>query len=73
MSNYNEKIVNVLTGETIIRDYTAKEIAEVEAVIAKVEAERLAKEQAETDRIAARQAIFDRLGITADEAAVLGL
>jgi hypothetical protein len=61
------KIVNCTTGEEIVRDATAAEIAQIKvdaanAVAAKSEAE--AKE-------AARQAILDRLGLTADEAKLL--
>ena len=57
------KIVDVTTGEEIIRDANAKEIAQIQidaanAVAAKSEAE--AKE-------AAKAAILDRIGLTADE------
>ena len=57
------KEYNCETGEEIIRDATAKEIAQLEneysiAAAAKTEAE--AQE-------AQRQAILDRLGLTADE------
>ena len=61
------KIVDVSTGEEIVRDANAEEIAQMEidaanAATAKAEAE--AKE-------AQRQAILDRLGLTADEAKLL--
>jgi hypothetical protein len=61
------KIVNCTTGEEIVRDATAEEIAQMEldstnAAARKAEAE--AKE-------ASRQAILDRLGLTADEAKLL--
>ena len=57
------KIVNCETGEEIVRDATAEEIAQKEidaanAVARKAEAE--AKE-------AQRQAILDRIGLTSDE------
>ena len=57
------KIVNVETGEEIIRDANAEEIAQIEldaanAAAAKAEAE--AKENA-------KAAILDRIGLTADE------
>ena len=63
MTKPQVKIVNVTTGEEIVRDATAEEIAQMEidaanAVARKTEAE--AKE-------AARQAILDRIGLTADE------
>jgi hypothetical protein len=61
------KIVNCETGEEIVRDANAEEIAQMKldtdnAATAKAEAE--AKE-------AERQAILDRLGLTADEAKLL--
>jgi hypothetical protein len=61
------KIVNCTTGEEIVRDATAEEITQMEldstnAAARKAEAE--AKE-------ASRQAILDRLGLTADEAKLL--
>jgi hypothetical protein len=64
-----EKTLDLTTGEeTIIeRDETAEEIAEREAR----EAE-LATLRAEAEaKAAARQAILDRLGLSADEAALL--
>jgi len=39
--------------------------------LAKDQAADKAAEQAVTDKVAARQAVLDRLGITADEAALL--
>lgn len=62
-----EKIVNVETGEETWRDYTAEEIAKVEEAIAKSALEAL--QQAE--KIAAKKAIFEKLGITEDEAKLL--
>jgi hypothetical protein len=64
-----EKEFNVNTGETTIteRDETAAETQERlerEAQIAAIQAEAEAK-------ATARQAILDRLGLTADEAALL--
>jgi hypothetical protein len=61
------KEFNCETGEEIVRDATAEEIAQMEidranAKTAKIEAE--AKE-------AQRQAILDRIGLTADEAKLL--
>lgn len=59
--------VNATTGETVERDYT-----EVEA---KQRAKDLAKHaalaEAKTARALSREAVLDRLGITADEAALL--
>ena len=61
------KIHNVETGEIIQREMNAQELLELEAdqKAKKVtEAEAVAKE-------AARQALLDKLGITADEAKLL--
>lgn len=58
------KIHNVETGEVIERELSADEIAAKEAEAAKVQADLEAKE-------AARQALLDKLGITADEAKLL--
>lgn len=61
------RIHNVQTGEIIDREMNAEELAKHEADL-----ERYAAEKAEADaKEAARQAIFDRLGITADEAKLL--
>lgn len=67
MSKYEIKQVNCETGEEIIREMTAEEIAirqadELEHANKKAEAETAA---------ATRAAILERLGITADEAALL--
>lgn len=61
------KLVNAETGEEIIREMNAEELAQWEAdkAAAQTEAEALAAKSA------ARQAILDRLGLTADEAALL--
>jgi len=64
---YKEKIVNIQTGEETWRDYTAAEVAEVERAQAEA-AESIAK-IAEKD--AARKAIFDKLGLTEEEAKLL--
>jgi len=71
MTQYNEKIVDLITGEETIRPFTAAETAAVEAERAKFEAEAkaIAKEQATKD--AARQAVLDKLGLSADEVAAL--
>lgn len=71
MSNYYETIFNIQTGETTTRNYTVKEIAELEAEAARIDLERLAAEQEAEDKAAAKQVLLDRLGITADEAKLL--
>jgi hypothetical protein len=61
------KIVNCETGEEIIRDATAEEIAQMQLDIANAKAAKAEAEAKET----ARQEILDRLGLTADEAKLL--
>jgi hypothetical protein len=63
--------VNCTTGETSIIELTDAEILEMEAAAAEAEAQRKADKKAEADRAKARTAILDRLGLTADEAAIL--
>jgi len=61
------KIVNVETGEEIVRDANVEEIAQMELY-----ALNAAKEKAEAEaKEAARQAIANRLGLTADELKLL--
>ena len=59
--------VNAQTGEVVTRDYTEAE--------AKQRAQNLAKHaaltEAKAERAAARQAVLDKLGLTADESAAL--
>ena len=64
-------IHDAITGKTITRDFNAAELAQ--AKLDKAEAEAQAKTQAEalTAKQAARQAVLDKLGLTADEAAAL--
>lgn len=57
------KIVNCETGEEIIRDANADEIAQIEAN--KIAFENL--KAAEAEKAAAKQSILDRLGLTVDE------
>jgi ABC-type amino acid transport substrate-binding protein len=61
------KIVNVETGEEIIRDANADEIAQIALDKAEAEARKVEAKAKET----ARAAILDRIGLTADEAKLL--
>jgi hypothetical protein len=61
------KIVNSETGEEIIRDANAEELAQMEIDAA----EEVARKAQETSKAAAKQAILDRLGLTADEAKLI--
>lgn len=64
---YKEKILDVTTGEITWRDYTPEEIAAVE----KAQAEVAARNAELAAKDAARKAIFDKLGITEEEAKLL--
>ena len=57
------KIVDATTGEEIVRDANAEEIVQMEIDAANAAA-RKAEAEAKTTQ---RQAILDRLGLTADE------
>ena len=60
-------IIDAITGETITRDLNAAELAQYETDKTKA----LAQAEALAAKQAARQAILDKLGLTADEAAAL--
>jgi len=57
------KIVDAETGEEIIRDANADELAQMEIDAANAQARKAEAEAKE----AAKQAILDRIGLTADE------
>ena len=58
---------NCTTGEEIVRDATAEEIAQM-----KLDADNAKARKAEAEaKEAERQAILDRLGLTADEAKLI--
>ena len=57
------KIVNCTTGEEIIRDANAEELAQMEIDAADSQARNLELKNKEADR----QTILDRIGLTADE------
>jgi hypothetical protein len=61
------KIVNVETGEEIIRDANTEEISQIQ-----IDSEMASATRAEIQAKAElRQAILDRLGLTADEAKLI--
>lgn len=64
---YKEKIVDITTGKITWRDYTAEEIAEAEAAQLRSQAEI----EAEAAKAVEKAALLTRLGITAEEAALL--
>jgi len=61
------KIVNCQTGEEIVKDATAAQIAQMKLDAINDEARKVAEAEKETQR----QAILDRLGLTADEAKLI--
>ena len=70
-NNLVEKIVDIVTGDEIIRPYTDDEIAFVQAEKAKIEARQAIKDAEQVSKDAARQAVLDKLGLSADEVAAL--
>lgn len=70
MTKYQEKIINVETGEETYRDYTAAEVAQVEAAIAQSKIEATVAEARATARVSAL-AKLAALGLTPDEVASL--
>jgi len=66
-AKYKEKIINLETGEETWRDFTDAEIAELE----KAQAEAAAKAAELAEKVAARKAIFDKLGLTEEETKLL--
>jgi hypothetical protein len=65
------KIVNIETGEEIIRDATVEEIAQMELDSADSIARKATAEAEAEAKATSRQAILDRLGLTAEEAKLL--
>ena len=63
--------VNCETGEVTERDLTAEELQAQADAAAQAEAERVAAEAEAAEKATAKAALLKRLGITADEAALL--
>lgn len=64
---YQEKIVNIVTGETTWRNYTSDEIAEVE----KAQADAKLEQEHQAAKAQQRAELFERLGLTEEEAKLL--
>ena len=64
-------IHNAITGETITRDFNADELAQLETDQAQAVKDATDKAKADADKQAARQAVLNKLGLTADEVAAL--
>jgi hypothetical protein len=67
----NKVIIDCSTGEQTVVPLTPEEIAEMEALAAQAEQDRLAAEAEAAQKAVARQALLDKLGITQEEAALL--
>ena len=63
--------VNCETGEVTERDLTAEELQAQADATAQAEAERVAAEAEAAEKATAKAALLKRLGITAEEAALL--
>ncbi len=71
MTTLQKTIYDCLTGETITRDYTTAELAELEKDRAQQIKDAADKAKADADKQAARTELLAKLGITADEAKLL--
>jgi hypothetical protein len=71
MSNPIIRIHDLSTNEIIDREMTDDEVKEANYVPPKVAKERAEEAKIYAEKEAARQAILDRLGLTADEAKLL--
>lgn len=71
MTTPQKTIHNAITGETITRDFTADELAQYEKDKAQAAIDAADKAAAIVIKQAARQAVLDKLGLTADEIAAL--
>lgn len=71
MTTPTKVIVDCSTGEQTVIELTADEIAELEAQAAQAEADRQAAEAEAAAKAQAKADLLDRLGITAEEAALL--
>jgi hypothetical protein len=63
--------IDAQTGETVERNYTKSEATQFAKDVAKSVALAEAQAEAKTAKAEIRQAVLDKLGLTADEAAAL--
>ena len=70
MAKYFERIIDINTGEETVRNYTAAEVAQVEAAIVAAEA-REAEAQTKATARASALSKLAALGLSADEIAAL--
>lgn len=63
--------IDAATGIVVERDFTPEELAQREADAAAAEAAEVERQSVIAEKTAARAALLERLGITADEASLL--
>jgi hypothetical protein len=63
--------VNCETGEVVERALTATELKQREADAAAYLAQKAADDKAAADKVAARESVYKKLGLTADDVAAL--
>jgi hypothetical protein len=71
MPNPTRIEVNCTTGEVLEIELTDAEVAELELQVALAAQDKADQETLAAERATAKAALLDRLGITADEAALL--
>ena len=71
MATYFEKIYDIATGQETIRPYTTEEIAQSQAEESRLLDEQDKRNADQAAKIAAKQAVLDKLGLSADEVAAL--
>ena len=64
-------IYDALTGEVVTRDMNSVELEQLEINIAQANKDAAAQAKADTKKAAVRQAVLDKLGLTADEVTAL--
>jgi hypothetical protein len=62
---------DAITGETIVREFTAAELEQREADLLQIAEKKAAIEAEKTAKAIAKAALLERLGMTAEEAALL--
>jgi acyl-CoA reductase-like NAD-dependent aldehyde dehydrogenase len=67
MTTFNEKIIYIETGEEIIEPYNDEQLAE----LAKATEKKAESDAEAATKAAQRAAVFERLGITEEEAKLL--
>lgn len=67
MTTPQKTIYDCVTGETITRDFTDDEIAQLETELAQNKKDAAAQAKADQAKADKRQIILDRLGITNEE------